>query len=326
MPRSELPPDLASLVSAVLATVEDVSLTTGPAPEEQTKGDGSLVTKMDMALQRSLTRNLQEGWPGIPVLGEESRPEEARAILEGLGALPGRSADSGFTDRSVDSGFTDRTSGSGFTGQPAGSASTGASFWCLDPLDGTSNFVAGFPVYAASVALVDEDGPRLGVVHDLARDETFAAVRGGGAWLGDRRLKSGEGAPNELAEAMALVDLKRLPGELAARVATEHPFRSQRNIGSSALEWCWVAAGRCHLYLHGSQKPWDYAAGMLILAEAGGSFVLDPKPSGSIGFDLEARSVTAASSEALLEAWRGWIAKPGEGPPGHSTATGVASP
>jgi myo-inositol-1(or 4)-monophosphatase len=310
MPRSELPPDLASLVSAVLATVEDVSLTTGPAPEEQTKGDGSLVTKMDMALQSSLTRNLQDGWPGIPVLGEESRPEEARAILEGLGALPGRSADSGFTDRSVDSGFTDRTSGSGFTGQPAGSASTGASFWCIDPLDGTSNFVAGFPLYAASVALIDEGGPRLGVVHDLARDETFAAVRGGGAWLGRRRLASGEGAPDDLAEAMALVDLKRLPPKLAARVATEHPFRSQRNIGSSALEWCWVAAGRCHLYLHGSQKPWDYAAGMLILAEAGGSFALEPEPSGSIGFDLKARSVTAASSEALLAAWQAWILKP----------------
>lgn len=304
MSRSPLPSDLTALVSAVRASVEKSSQTTGTSPEEQTKGDGSLVTKTDMALQRSLTRNLEKEWPGIPVLGEESGPEETRSILEGLEGSLAWSADPGPTDGSDESG------------------STGASFWCLDPLDGTSNFVAGIPVYAASVALVDEDGPRLGVVYDLARDETFAAVRGGGAWLGDRRLRSGEGAPDDLADAMALVDLKRLPGELAARVATEHPFRSQRNIGSSALEWCWVAAGRCHLYLHGSQKPWDYAAGMLILAEAGGRFVLVPEPRGSIGFDLEARSVTAAASETLLAAWRSWILGPGQGSPGDPGAAG----
>ncbi len=69
---------------------------------------------------------------------------------------------------------------------------------------------------------------------------------------------------------MAGVDLKRLDRKLAAELAARPPYSSQRNFGSSALDWCFVAAGRFDVYLHGGQKLWDYAAGALILEEAGG--------------------------------------------------------
>jgi myo-inositol-1(or 4)-monophosphatase len=289
-----LPPStLDALVTAVQRGVEGRFPRNRREPEARVKDDGSLVTAVDTALQRSLGRSLAAGWPGIPVLGEESTATEASAILEGV-------------------------QGKREGGRDGGSAP--ASFWCLDPLDGTSNFVAGFPAFGVSVALVDEEGPCLGVVHDLARGETFAAARGHGAWLDGRPMTPGDHLPRRLGDAMALVDLKRLPAPLAARVATEHPFRSQRNIGSSALEWCWLAAGRCHLYLHGSQRPWDYAAGMLILAEAGGSFVLDPEPMGSAGFDLDARAVIAAGSPPLLAAWRDWILDTDRQDPGGPAA------
>jgi myo-inositol-1(or 4)-monophosphatase len=289
MPPSHLPDDLAALVEAVLAGARAASRARGGEVEDQVKGDGSLVTEVDLALQGSLTRELARRWPGIPVLGEESDSMENRKLLDELRGEPGD--------------------------VPMGAAAPAGAFWCMDPLDGTSNFVAGFPFYAVSVALVDGEGPRLGVVHDLARGETFASARNAGAWLGERRLTSADGAPAELAEAMALVDLKRLPPGLATRVATEHPFRSQRNLGSSALEWCWVAAGRCHLYLHGAQRPWDYAAGMLILSEAGGSSVLRPESVGAGAFDLQARQVVAAASPRLLAAWDAWVRR--EATPPH---------
>ena len=69
---------------------------------------------------------------------------------------------------------------------------------------------------------------------------------------------------------MAQVDFKRLPPALARDLVAEPPYSSQRNFGASTLEWCYVAAGRFDVYLHGGQKLWDYAAGSLVLEEAGG--------------------------------------------------------
>jgi myo-inositol-1(or 4)-monophosphatase len=88
------------------------------------------------------------------------------------------------------------------------------------------------------------------------------------------RLLNGEPirpyAPGEaLADCLAMVDFKRLPPERIARLFSAESFRSQRNLGSVALDWCWLAAGRFQLYLHGGQKLWDYAAGRLIADEAG---------------------------------------------------------
>jgi myo-inositol-1(or 4)-monophosphatase len=89
-------------------------------------------------------------------------------------------------------------------------------------------------------------------------------------------------------------------------------FRSQRNLGSVALEWCWIAAGRYQLYLHGGQKLWDYAAGRLIASEAGVPSRLY-RPFGTApaeGLDLGPRLAVAAANPALLDQWLDFIDLP----------------
>ena len=81
---------------------------------------------------------------------------------------------------------------------------------------------------------------------------------------------------------------------------------SQRNFGASSLEWCWLADGRFHLYLHGGQKLWDFAGGSLILAESGGAAAtLAGEP--VFRYGLEPRSVVAAATPALFSVWKTWI-------------------
>lgn len=235
------------------------------------KADGSVVTEADTAMERHVRRALAARWPGIPFLGEEMPRAEQARLLAGAG---GR-------------------------------------FWCLDPLDGTSNFASGIPFFAVSLALVEEGEPVLGVVHDPVRGETFAAARGGGATLDGAPLAAPPPAP-PLERCIALVDLKRLEPGLAARLAAERPYASQRSFGSVALDWCWIAAGRGHVYVHGRQRLWDFAAGSLILAEAGGrSCTLAGEP--VFRPTLEGRSAVAALDPALFEAWCRWLGVPAGG-------------
>ena len=141
--------------------------------------------------------------------------------------------------------------------------------WCIDPIDGTSNFVRGLPYFAVSVALRRGGKSVLGVVYDPVANEMFAAERERGAFLNGEKLMGRE-AGVTLAQAMAGVDLKRLDKNLVTRLVTDPPYASQRNFGASALDWCYTAAGRYEVYLHGGQKLWDYAAGWLVLQESGG--------------------------------------------------------
>jgi myo-inositol-1(or 4)-monophosphatase len=109
-----------------------------------------------------------------------------------------------------------------------------------------------------------------------------------------------------LKNCIAMVDFKRLKPELAATLAAHQPFGSQRNFGSSALDWCWLADGRFHVYLHGGQKLWDYAAGCLILAEAGGkALTLDGEE--VIAPGLLPRSVVATLDLELYQIWTAWV-------------------
>ena len=177
--------------------------------------------------------------------------------------------------------------------------------WCLDPLDGTTNFVNRLPFFAVSLALLQNGGPVLGVVYDPVRGECFKALRGQGAWLNGKRLHPPERSP-ALRRCVALVDFKRLKPQLAGRLGVDPPYGSQRNCGSCALEWCWLAAGRAQLSVHGGQKLWDYAAGSLILMEAGG--VATTLDGGPLPYDgLAPSSALAACSLDLHEAWRAWI-------------------
>ena len=177
--------------------------------------------------------------------------------------------------------------------------------WCLDPLDGTTNFVNRLPFFAVSLALLQDGGPVLGVVYDPVRKECFKALRGQGAWLNGERLPPMGWSP-ALRRCVALVDFKRLKPRLAGRLGIDPPYGSQRNWGSCALEWCWLAAGRAHLSVHGGQKLWDYAAGSLIFREAGGiATTLEGEP---LSYDdLTPSSTLVARSMDLYEAWRAWI-------------------
>jgi myo-inositol-1(or 4)-monophosphatase len=229
------------------------------------KADGSLVTEADLVVQAGLNEALHQRWPDIALLGEEMTEEEQRKALA-----------------AVDSGV-----------------------WCIDPLDGTSNFAVGVPYYAVSVALVKGSRVEMGVVYDPSRLECFAATRGQGAWLNGQRLKQ-QSPPAPLSQGVALIDLKRLPAELASRLAAKPPYKSQRSFGAVALDWCWLAAGRCHVYLHGRQKLWDYAAGSLILSETGGQAVtLSGEPVFSP--TLEPRSAAAALDKSIFNEWKKWL-------------------
>jgi myo-inositol-1(or 4)-monophosphatase len=182
---------------------------------------------------------------------------------------------------------------------------THAIYWCIDPLDGTNNYATGLPCFAVSIALIENAEAVLGLIHDPVRDETFTAIKGQGAQLNGKLIQP-RPAPGAHHRVIAEIDMKRLPRDLAVRLVTEGPYASQRNVGSSAIDWCWLAAGRYDIYLHGGQKLWDYAAGHLILHEAGGeSVALDAQP--VFRNRLETRSVLAAMDQSLLGYWKQWI-------------------
>jgi myo-inositol-1(or 4)-monophosphatase len=177
--------------------------------------------------------------------------------------------------------------------------------WCIDPIDGTSNFACGLPSFAISVALLRAGRPVLGVVYDPVGDEAFHAEAGGGAWLNALPLPLHR-RQVALRQAMAGIEFKRLDRALAAQLTAKAPYRSQRSYGSSALEWCYAAAGRFDVYLHGGQKLWDYAAGWLIFQEAGGLCA---------GLDHDdfwdgpvwQKSVVAALDPQVFAEWKSWL-------------------
>lgn len=151
--------------------------------------------------------------------------------------------------------------------------------WIVDPLDGTVNFVHALPHVSVSVALWEDGHPLVGVVLDVARDEVFTAARGQGAKLNGEPI--GVTAVEALADAMVLTGFpydqrEHSEGylELTQRLLVE--ARAVRVIGSAALDLAWVAAGRTDAYTeHAGQsglKPWDMAAGALLVTEAGGRF------------------------------------------------------
>jgi myo-inositol-1(or 4)-monophosphatase len=145
--------------------------------------------------------------------------------------------------------------------------------WIIDPLDGTTNFIHGFPQYAVSIALKYKDRIEIGVVYDPQRDELFTAKRGGGAMLNNRRLR-----------VTALTSMK------GALIGTGFPFKvpqhldaylnmfraitidsaGSRRAGSAALDLAYLAAGRLDAFWEIELKEWDMAAGILLVKEAGG--------------------------------------------------------
>ncbi len=167
----------------------------------------------------------------------------------------------------------------GFLGEEGG-ARPGADAshrWIVDPLDGTTNFLHGIPHFAVSIALERNGAIVAALTFNPANDELFVAERGKGAFLNDRRIRVA--ARQRLAEAVVACglphygrgDLKKARPEIAA--AQQH-FAGLRRYGAATLDLAWIAAGRLDAYWERDLSPWDLAAGMLLVREAGG-FVTD---------------------------------------------------
>ncbi len=174
-------------------------------------------------------------------------------------------------------------------------------YWCLDPVDGTTNFHATVPLFSISLALIRQGEVKLGIVYDPNLDEFFGAIKGQGFWINGARVTRPD-QPRALENSIAFIDFKRLSDEINTNLILETPYKSQRNIGTCALEWAWLAAGRVNLLLHGSERIWDYSAGVLITHEAGGRCqTFDAEP--VFKQTLVPRSVIAASTPELFELW-----------------------
>ena len=144
--------------------------------------------------------------------------------------------------------------------------------WVIDPLDGTTNFLYSYPAWAVSVALEDEDGALAGIVFDPARNELFAAERGRGATLNGDSIGVRDGASLEralIATGFGYdADRRARQAEVLRQVLPA--VRDVRRAGAAALDLAWVAAGRLDGYWERGLHRWDWAAGRLLVTEAGG--------------------------------------------------------
>jgi myo-inositol-1(or 4)-monophosphatase len=145
--------------------------------------------------------------------------------------------------------------------------------WVVDPLDGTTNFAHGFPRFCVSIGVEQHDETAVGVVYDPLLDECFVAVRGAGAWLGERRLAVS--VETNLGQSLVATgfayDVHRSREDNLSHFASVlKAARGIRRDGSAALDLCYVAAGRLDAYWELKLHAWDVAAGALIVSEAGG--------------------------------------------------------
>jgi myo-inositol-1(or 4)-monophosphatase len=195
--------------------------TTGPRRDVRRKGEGDFVTAIDVRLERSIRRALEERHPDHGFLGEES-----------------------------------------------GAARPDAQFqWVIDPIDGTSNFAQGLPVYAVAVACLHDRDPVAAAVWAAPNAARFAAARGLGAWFDGRRLRSRDLALDDA----AVVGAQWLRGAHESRLlrALAASGARVRVFGSTVTQICDVAAGRLLANVQTQGRIWDVAAPFLIAEEAG---------------------------------------------------------
>ncbi len=223
------------------------------------KGPGDFVCQADLRSEATMREELTKARPGYAFLMEES----------------------------------------GFNGSP-----NWAWRWLVDPLDGTTNFLHGIPHWCISVALekrLPGGGGEIvaGMIYNPAHDEMFWAEKGGGAFLNEKRLRVSArremkdalfatGIPFAAVSAGRRLAFARTLGTLMPQVA------GVRRFGAAALDMAWVAAGRYDGYWELGLKPWDMAAGLLIVREAGG-FVTDPSGAESILHDAGPNDIVAAN-------------------------------
>ncbi len=194
------------------------------------KKPGDPVTIADTETEHELTRLLLAALPGSAAVGEESVAEEPRRL---------------------------------------DLLASDAPVWVIDPVDGTSNFAKGLPGFAVIVALVRRGAAEFGWIYDPLGDIMVSAAKGAGAWHGAERLAVAAHVPPERITGSAYGRAKS--GVRAAKALNESGrVRGVHNQGCSGLEYMALARGISQFSLHSRSLPWDHAAGMLIVAEAGG--------------------------------------------------------
>jgi myo-inositol-1(or 4)-monophosphatase len=175
--------------------------------------------------------------------------------------------------------------------------------WVFDPLDGTTNYAHGLPIFSASLALEIDGRMEVGAVYDPSRRELFTAERGEGAFLNGKALTVSDAS--DVIDALLVTGFPYVfrPELIELFAAFMERARAVRRLGSAALDLCYVAAGRFDGFWEQHLKPWDMAAGALIVEEAGGRITgMDGSP-----FDLSAGHVVASNGrvhDALLSVIR----------------------
>jgi len=229
--------------------------------EIRSKRANDFVTQVDKAAETAVIDIIRQAYPDHAILGEES------------GALEGR---------------------------PGGrnAASKDEYRWIIDPLDGTTNYIHGFPQYAVSIGLQHRGVIEHGVIYDPAKNELFTASRGRGAFLDDRRIRVTKCASLKDALVGTGFPFKELPRldfyckQLKEVMTTASGVR---RTGSAALDLAYVAAGRLDGFWELGLSPWDMAAGALLVQEAGG---LVGDLAGDAGY-LESGEIAAATPKVF---------------------------
>lgn len=244
--------------------------------EVREKGRADLVTATDEAAERAILARIRRHFPGDAVVAEESAPG-------------------------------------------AGGESSAGRRWYVDPIDGTTNFVHGHPFACVSIAFADAVGPAAAVVHAPFLSEIYVAVRGRGATLNGRTLRVSSvrrPAGALLATGFPFRDGKGDPAAYFRLVADAlAQTQGVRRAGSAALDLAYVAAGRVDAFWEIGLAPWDIAAGMLLVTEAGGR--IGPWP-GDGAAPLATGRVLA--SNGALHPWLEGLVEP------HTAALGFAAP
>lgn len=181
--------------------------------------------------------------------------------------------------------------------------------WVVDPIDGTTNFLHGLPFYAVSIAAQVDGVLEAGVVLHVATGDRFQAARGGGAWLGSRRLavsRTRDPGHALIGTGFPFKHLDRLADYQRQFATVTRATSGVRRVGSAALDLAWVAAGRFDGFWELMLAPWDIAAGLLLVREAGG-----------LATDLAGREVGAEHTGVIAggPAVHGWLLEALRGPP-----------
>lgn len=233
--------------------------------------DADLVTQVDRNVEQVVFSHLRKAFPDHRFVGEES-VSESETKRTGLG-------------------------------------SDDTPTWVVDPIDGTTNFVHGFPFVAVSIALVINNVPVVGVVYNPIMEELYHAVIGGGSYFNNTPLPLPPIKPlPSLTTALIAAEYgsDRVPEILDPKMSTMHkviaaPVRGVRSVGSAALNLCYVARGTLDLYWEAGVHAWDVAAGAVIVREAGGilaNWKQGERQDGVETYDLCAREVLCVRKTA----------------------------